>query len=283
MSAAMLEWCAPMTRVLIGCSGWNYRDWRDGVFYPERLPAHRWLAFYAERFDSVEVNATFYRLPRREAVARWAGATPEGFMFAVKVSRFLTHVKRLRDAGSHLELLLRRLEPLVESGRLGPLLWQLPPTFHRDEERLAAALDRLPRGLRHAFEFRHESWFDEPVLQVLRAHGAALVIADGPAVRAFQTRDLTADFVYVRLHRGARGRRGNYSQAELAGWAREIAAWARERDVYAYFNNDWEGFAPANAASLRAKVRDSGPGRGHARPAAVLDRRGRLRALRAGE
>ena len=238
-------------RIRIGCSGWNYASWRHGVFYPEKLPARRWLSAYAESFDTVEVNTTFYRLPKREAVERWAQETPEGFTFAVKVSRYVTHIKRLRDAGEHLDLLLARIEPLIVAGKLGPLLWQLPPTFARDDQRLDDALGQLPRTLRHAFEFRHSSWFAEPVMELLRAHDAALVIADRPEIRSFQTRDLTTDFTFVRFHHGTRGRRGNYSQTELEEWAAAIREWARERDVYAYFNNDWEGFAPANAIALQ--------------------------------
>jgi uncharacterized protein YecE (DUF72 family) len=239
------------THVRIGCSGWNYDSWRHGVFYPEGLPARRWLAAYAEHFDTVEVNSTFYRLPKREAVERWAQETPEGFTFAVKVSRYVTHIKRLREARQHLDLLLARIEPLALADKLGPLLWQLPPTFARDDQRLAEALGDLPRTLRHAIEFRHPSWFAEPVMELLRSHDVALVIADRPEIRSFQTRTLTTDFAFVRFHHGTRGRRGNYSEAELAEWARTIREWARERDVYAYFNNDWEGFAPANAIALR--------------------------------
>src|SRR5437773_6434394 len=137
----------------IGLSGWNYAHWRDGVFYPPRLPASRWLEHYAERFDTVEVNATFYRLPRRDAVARWVEQTPEGFTFSVKASRYLTHVKRLRDLGPGLELFLERIGPLLGSPKLGPLLWQLPPTFRCDHDRLAGALEQLPRELRHCVEF----------------------------------------------------------------------------------------------------------------------------------
>ncbi|HET6171898.1 MAG TPA: DUF72 domain-containing protein [Gaiellales bacterium] len=233
----------------IGCSGWNYDDWRDGAFYPPRCPARRWLALYAERFDTVELNATFYRLPRRSAAERWAQETPEGFTFAVKVSRYVTHVKRLQEAGRHLDLLLERIEPLVCARKLGPLLWQLPPTFKRDDARLSAALAELPRGFRHAIEFRHESWFAPEVMDMLRAHDFALVIADRPEIRSFQTRELTSDFVYVRFHHG-RGRRGNYSHSELREWAQGIRRWAGDRQVYAYFNNDWEAFAPANAATL---------------------------------
>ena len=236
----------------IGCSGWNYQHWRNGVFYPPRLPSADWLACYTERFSTVEVNSTFYRLPRREVVARWAETTPADFVFSVKVSRYITHVKRLREAGQHLARLLQRLEPLVDSGKLGPLLWQLPPTFERDTERLATALDELPRGIRHAFEFRHRSWFVGEIFDLLRAHNAALVIADRPEIRSFQTHDLTAEFVFVRFHHASRGSRGNYSAAELEDWAGRIRAWRRSRDVYGYFNNDWEGFAPANAQALVA-------------------------------
>ena len=126
--------------VRVGLSGWNYAHWRGGVFYPPRLPASRWLEFYAERFDTVEVNSTFYRLPRVDAVARWVEQTPPDFLFSVKASRYLTHIKRLRDLGPGLERFLERIEPLLASPKLGPLLWQLPPTFRRDHERLAEAL-----------------------------------------------------------------------------------------------------------------------------------------------
>jgi uncharacterized protein YecE (DUF72 family) len=241
--------------VRIGCSGWNYAHWRNGVFYPERLPARDWLRFYAEQFDTVELNTTFYRLPRRDAVARWAEEAPGAFCFATKVSRYITHIKRLIDVDRHLPLLLERIEPLIAASKLGPLLWQLPPNFKRDDERLASALDALPPGFRHAFEFRDESWFHDDVMAILQAHDVALVVGDRPEVHAFQTDTQTADFTYVRFHHGTRGRRGNYSPSELEDWTRRISAWARSHDVYAYFNNDWEGFAPANALALRTLLR----------------------------
>jgi len=238
-------------RLRVGCSGWNYDHWRDGIFYPARCPARRWLTFYAERFDTVEVNSTFYRLPRRDAVARWVEQTPPDFLFAVKVSRYLTHVKRLREIDIHLPLLLERIAPLVDGDKLGPLLWQLPPTFVRDDERLAEALARFPADLRHAVEFRHQSWFAPRPLQLLADRGVALVVADRPGAPGRGRAERTAEFSFVRFHHGSRGRRGNYSDAELADWAETLRDWSRRGEVYAYFNNDWEGFAPRNAVALK--------------------------------
>jgi len=235
----------------VGCSGWSYDHWREGVFYPPRCPARRWLSFYAEHFETVELNSTFYRLPRREAVARWVKQTPAEFVFAVKVSRYLTHVNRLRDVEVHLPILLERLAPMLDAGKTGPLLWQLPPTFVRDDQRLAEALDRFPAQLRHAVEFRHQSWFAPEPLELLAQHGVALVVADQPGAPPRKWPEPRVGFSFVRLHRGRRGRRGNYSAVELSHWARTLCRWARHGDVYAYFNNDWEGFAPRNALDLR--------------------------------
>jgi uncharacterized protein YecE (DUF72 family) len=239
--------------VRIGCSGWNYAHWRNGVFYPPRLPARLWLEHYAEHFDTVEVNNTFYRLPTVKAVQGWVEQTPRDFLFAVKGSRYLTHLKRLTDLDQGLQRFYERIEPLVRSPKLGPVLWQLPPNFHRDDERLASALEALPRG-RHAFEFRHASWFADEVYELLRRHGAALVIGDRPEVKDFQSHELTADWTFVRFHHGSRGRRGNYSERELEEWAVRIERWRRRADVYAYFNNDWEGFAVRNGLWLKERL-----------------------------
>jgi uncharacterized protein YecE (DUF72 family) len=237
--------------VHVGCSGWNYRAWR-GELYPPGLPARRWLERYSECFTTVEVNATFYRLIERSAVEHWIEQTPQGFIFAVKGSRYLTHVKRLSDIGSGVVKFYERIEPLIAADRLGPVLWQLPETFKRDDDRLAAALQRLPRG-RHAFEFRHASWFVSEVYTLLRAHGAALVIGDHPE-RRFQTYERTAGWRYVRFHYGARGRGGNYSERELETWARRLHGWRADGGLYIYFNNDWSAFAPRNALWLRRRM-----------------------------
>jgi uncharacterized protein YecE (DUF72 family) len=242
---------AGATRIRIGCSGWNYADWRERV-YPKGLGTGRWLEHYATLFESVEVNSTFYRLASRDAVARWVEQTPPDFCFAAKASRFLTHMKRLTDMGRGVERFYERIEPLVESGKLGPIVWQLPERFHRDDERLAEALEALPPG-RHCFEFRHPSWFDPDVYALLRERGAALIVGDHPD-RPFQTHEITAGWTLVRFHHGHRGRRGNYSGRELDEWAVRIERWRGSIDVYAYFNNDWEGFAVGNALGLRRRL-----------------------------
>jgi uncharacterized protein YecE (DUF72 family) len=235
--------------IRIGCSGWNYADWKH-EFYGG-LPARTWLEHYARHFDTVEVNNTFYRLPSRAAAANWERTVPVGFLFAVKASRYLTHIKRLLDVGVGLERFYERIEPLLRSPKLGPILWQLPPNFQRDDERLARALRRLPHEQRHCFEFRHPSWFADDVYALLREHRVALVIGDRPEVKDFQAHVFTAPFTYVRFHYGSRGRRGNYSEAELREWADRFTAWSAEVEIFAYFNNDWEVFAVRNALQLR--------------------------------
>jgi uncharacterized protein YecE (DUF72 family) len=170
----------------------------------------------------------------------------------------VTHVKRLHGLEQSLPLFYERIEPLVRSPKLGPVLWQLGPNFRRDDERLAGALAQLPPG-RHAWEFRHESWFCEPVYALLRGHGAALVIGHHPS-RPFQTLELTADWTFVRFHYGARGRNGNYSERELEEWAGRIEVWRdRGADVYAYFNNDWNGYAIRNGLWLKRRIARGAP------------------------
>jgi uncharacterized protein YecE (DUF72 family) len=237
--------------VRIGCSGWNYPHWRDLV-YPKGLPPSKWLEHYATLFDTVEVNSTFYRLPRVEAVARWVEQTPPEFVLTIKASRYLTHIRRLRDLEDGVQRFYERIEPLARSPQLGPVLWQLPANFHRDDERLGSALQVLPPG-RHCFEFRHESWFAPKVYELLRSRNAALVIGDHPE-RPFQTQELTADWTFIRFHYGHRGRKGNYSTTELEEWAGRIEDWRRRIEVFAYFNNDWHGYAVQNGVWLRRRL-----------------------------
>jgi uncharacterized protein YecE (DUF72 family) len=249
-----------MAAVHVGCSGWNYGDWR-GELYPAGLPARRWLERYAEVFATVEVNASFYRLLARSTAERWLEQTPPSFVFAVKASRYLTHIRRLADVGTGVRRFYEPIEPLERAGRLGPVLWQLPENFRRDDERLASTLELLPPG-RHAFEFRHASWFTAEVNELLAAHDAALVVGDHPQ-RPFQTLEATASWRYVRFHYGHRGRGGNYSRSELEEWASRLHAWRRHGEVFVYFNNDWKAFAPRNAVLLTkalARLEASGSG-----------------------
>jgi uncharacterized protein YecE (DUF72 family) len=237
--------------IYVGCSGWQYRHWR-GHFYPATLPSPQWLDYYSERFNTVEINNTFYRLPEAATFAAWRRRAPRGFLYAVKASRYLTHIKRLTDLDRGFKRFYEPLEPLIEAGRLGPVLWQLPENFHRDDERLERWIEALPAGM-HTVEFRHESWFVPAVMRVLRDNGIALTIGDHPE-RRFQSHDATATWRFVRFHYGHRGRGGNYSATEVDEWALRIAQWRRNRTVYAYFNNDWRGFAPANAVALRRRL-----------------------------
>jgi uncharacterized protein YecE (DUF72 family) len=238
-----------VSEIRIGCSGWNYPHWRERV-YPKGVPQRRWLEHYATLFDTVEINNTFYRLPNVSAVQGWVEQSPPEFLFAVKSSRYLTHIRRLRDLDGGVARFYQRIEPLARSPKLGPVLWQLPPTFKRDDERLAEALKSLPAG-RHAFEFREPTWYVDEVYRLLRKRGAALVIPDSPKY-PFRTLELTADWTFVRLHHGSRGRGGNYSERELQDWAERIAGWRDAGlDVYAYFNNDWEGYAVRNGLRLK--------------------------------
>jgi uncharacterized protein YecE (DUF72 family) len=244
--------CAPVRgSIRIGCSGWNYAAWKDELY--EGKPTRLWLRHYAQCFDTVEVNNTFYRLPLESSVAKWVEETPPDFLFSVKASRYLTHLKRLTDLGSGIARYYERIAPLVRSPKLGPVLWQLPGNFRRDDNRLGAALAALPPG-RHCFEFRHPSWFVEPVYELLRARGVALVIGDRPEVKEFQAHEFTTTWTFVRFHYGSRGRRGNYSQRELEEWARRFEEWSDDVEILAYFNNDWEVFAVRNALWMKKRL-----------------------------
>jgi len=236
--------------VRIGTSGWSYKHWR-GPFYPEELPSSRWFRFYAERFDCCELNGSFYRLPTERAVASWAEAAPTGFVFAWKVSRFLTHIKRLKDPADSLALIFGRMRGL--GVHAGPALFQLPPAMHRDDGRLAALLAQLPPDFRHAIEFRHPSWYAEPIYATLRAHRVALCISDHHHAPAPWIE--TADLVYLRGHGPGGHYHGRYPDATLQDWAARVAAsHLAGKEVHAYFDNDMGAEAPRDAERLRALV-----------------------------
>jgi len=238
-----------VTEIRIGCSGWNYAAWRERI-YPKGLPPKDWLAFYAGLFDTVEINNTFYRLPTISAVRGWVDGSPPGFLFAVKMSRYVTHIKRLTNVETGIPLFYGRIAPLAGSPKLGPVLWQFPPTFKRNDERLESALAALPAG-RHCVEFREPSWYVDEVYELLRRHGVALVVPDSSKY-PFRALELTADWTFVRFHYGSRGRNGNYSDREIREWAERIGGWRDSGiDVFAYYNNDWEGYAVHNGLRLR--------------------------------
>ena len=229
----------------IGTSGWVYKHWRDR-FYPRGVRASDLLSFYAHEFDTVEINYSFYRLPTLENFVAWRDQTPKDFVFAVKASRYLTHMKKLKDAAPALEKLFSRAEGLEE--KLGPILFQFPAKWPLHLDRLVPFLELLPPGRRYAFEFRDSTWFAPETFRALEAHDAGLCIAD----RGGQSGPLqvTSDFVYVRMHAG-RDVSGCYSGTELQRWADRVEEWTgRGLDVYLYFNNDWNGFAVMNARQL---------------------------------
>lgn len=231
----------------VGTSGWHYDHWRYR-FYPETLVKARWLGFYAGRFTTVELNNSFYRLPSEAAFAAWYDSSVAGFTFAVKVSRFITHIKRLKDAHEAVATFVSRAGILRE--KLGPLLYQLPPSMHRNDERLESFLSVLPRGMKHVFEFRHQSWLDERVFEILRRHNAGFCVFDMPSLSCPLV--ATADFAYIRFH-GSTGLYSScYSDEELADWAQRLVNLAANlKAVYIYFNNDAEAFAVRNAMTLR--------------------------------
>jgi len=215
-----------MRGVWIGTSGWVYKEWA-GHFYPKGWPKKDEFGYYVRHFPTVEINATFYRLPTLKMVRGWRDRSPDGFVFAVKGSRFLTHIKRLKDTGPGLQKYFRRLDPLAE--RTGPILWQLPPNFGKTKEnvrRLARFLKKLPSRHRHAVEFRHPSWMDEETFTLLRTHQAANVWISSR--RMPQDYTLTSDFVYLRFHGLKDGAYHDYTDDELAPWAKQLAT-AAER------------------------------------------------------
>ena len=291
-----------MSQVRIGISGWRYGSWR-GAFYPEGLPQKKELEFASRALPSIEINGSFYALQRPETYARWHDETPRGFLFSVKGPRYITHIRRLHDIEGPLANFFAS-GVFNLHGKLGPILWQLPPGLRYDPEKLARFLELLPydteqaltlarrrearmkgrarlaidkkRKLRHAIEIRNESFLDPSFVTLLRRHGVALVVAD-TAGRWPLREDVTADFVYIRLHGEKRLYAGGYSEQGLNRWARRIRAWSegkepadahrisdetprarRSRDVYCYFDNDVGAAAPHDARRLIEKLEKLG-------------------------
>ncbi len=236
-----------LSNIRIGTSGWHYDDWR-GRFYPEKLPKAKWLEFYARHFNTLELNNSFYHLPSEKAFENWYDSSPADFLFAVKASRYITHIKRLIDCREAVGKFMPRASLLKE--KLGPLLYQLPPGMQRDNDRLDSFLSILPREFRHVVEFRHGSWFTEGVYDILRRHKTGFCIFDMPGLTSPVI--ATADFAYVRFHGSGRLYAGRYSDEEMAEWAKKIKRLASDvESVYVYFNNDVRGYAIDNARTLR--------------------------------
>lgn len=238
-------------RARVGTSGWIYKHWRGGAFYPPGLRSGRELEHYAGVFDCAEVNGSFYRLPSETAVASWRDRAPEGFRFAWKVPRFLTHYRRLKDAAESVDLIFGRMSGLGEAA--GPALFQLPPNLKRNDERLAAFLPLLAGRGPCVFEFRDASWYDPAVFALLEAHGAALCISDHHAAPAPWR--ITAPLAYVRGHGPGGAYHGSYDDDALDRWAAQVKLWAADgHEVYSFFDNDIDAAAPADALRLRERL-----------------------------
>jgi uncharacterized protein YecE (DUF72 family) len=237
-----------MAAVHVGTSGWHYKHW-VGTFYPERTPASKMFAYYSEHFDTVELNNTFYSLPKPAGLQRWRESSPTNFCFAAKGSRFITHMKKLKDPEAALSKYFDCIERLNE--KLGPILFQLPPGWTYDHERFAAFLKTLPTHHRYAFEFRNQTWDNPQAYGLLREYNAGYCIFDLAGYQSPLT--ITADLTYIRLHGPGGKYQGSYSDDALRGWAKQMERWAQSlKAIYIYFDNDDSGYAAHNALRLKA-------------------------------
>ena len=234
--------------IRIGCSGWSYPHWRKR-FYPEKLPAREHFAFYAQHFNTVELNNSFYRQPPLERFEAWREQAPPSFLFAVKGSRYVTHIKRLAVEQKSVEMVVDAARGLGE--KLGPILFQLQANFHLDLERLERFAGMLPTDVRFTLEFRHDSWLVPAVFELLRSHRIALCIPDHPKMP--KSLEITSDFTYIRMHLPPNGL--GYGKRALQPWGERVLDWQRGGlDVFVYFNNDMEGHAIRDAQTLTALV-----------------------------
>jgi uncharacterized protein YecE (DUF72 family) len=243
--------------IYIGASGWSYKDWTDGVFYPPDIASKDWLKYYSEQFNTVEINASFYHQISIQTYAKWYRAVPKDFVFSVKMSRYLTHIKRLNDTRESWQKFIAGAGEL--KGKLGPILFQLPENFKIDVKKLENLLKgirypigyRIPvRAYKVVFELRHESWFCDDIYSVLKKYNACLVISDSGKWPSKEV--ITADFIYIRMHGPSGLYDSKYTDKQLRQWAERIKKWTREvKDIYVYFNNDYEGYAIDNAKSLQ--------------------------------
>jgi uncharacterized protein YecE (DUF72 family) len=236
-------------KIHIGTSGWNYRHWK-GRFYPEDIPQKKWLEFYCKNFRTLELNNTFYRLPEVKTFNNWRKNTPDDFMFSVKASRYITHIKKLNDKEPTQEF-LKRAKYLKE--KLGPILFQLPPGWKFNEKRFNSFLDNLPKKYSYTFEFRNDNWWNEKVIESLKEHNMAFCIFEiGGTI---SPREVTADFIYVRLHGPGEKYQGSYSDKKLKDWASFFCKWKKKgKEIWCYFDNDQNAYAAHNADKLQEMV-----------------------------
>ncbi|MBD3233347.1 MAG: DUF72 domain-containing protein [candidate division Zixibacteria bacterium] len=231
----------------IGTSGWNYDHW-VGAFYPENLKPHEWLQYYFQRFDTVEINNSFYNLPKKEQFETWRKASPDNFLYSVKASRYITHMKKLKDPDEPVNNFISRAKILKP--KLGPVLFQLPPKWRCNIERIEAFVGLLPDKHRFTFEFRDKSWWNDDVYNILKQHNIAFCIFDLEG--EMSPKEKTADFIYIRLHGPNGAYKGKYGKRKLASWAGAINSWLDNGlDVYCYFDNDEKGYAPQDALALK--------------------------------
>ena len=236
-------------KIYVGTSGWNYKHWQ-GNFYPEDLKHKEWLKFYSEKLKTVEINNSFYQLPDTKTFKNWKDITPKKFMFSVKGSRYITHMKKLKDPKQSGKKLFTRIKHL--KSKLGPVLFQLPPKWRFNKERFEKFLKSLSGRYRYTFEFRDQSWWNDEALELLKKHNAAFCIYE--LAGTITPKEITADFIYIRLHGPGNKYQGNYSKRELSGWAGAITNWQKKKDVYIYFDNDDSGYAVKNAMELSGMV-----------------------------
>ena len=236
--------------IRIGTSGWHYNDWAE-KFYPARLPRSKWLEHYADIFDTVEINNTFYQLPKQQTIKKWYQQVPKNFTYSVKANRYITHIKRLKQTAEPLERFSDTVSLLKE--KLGPILYQLPPSLHKDTKLLEGFLKLLPEDEISIFEFRHKSWFSQDTLELLDEFRCGFCIHDMPGI--VSPREVTGRIIYIRFH-GPTGRyAGNYSKAALKTWAQWIKKNSKKVSaVYVYFNNDINANAVRNAQQLKAQL-----------------------------
>ena len=237
-------------KIHIGTSGWNYDHWQ-GSFYPEDVKSDRWLEYYCQQFGSVEINNTFYQLPEKRSFEKWYDTVPKNFIFTVKGSRYITHMKKLKDPEESLDKFLKKCDLLKD--KLGSILFQLPPRWKINTERLADFLKALPDKYRYAFEFRDSSWWHKDTYQLLREHRAAFCIFE--LAGRTTPKEITSDLIYIRLHGPEAAYEGSYDNRTLSGWAGALMAWrSKGHDIYFFFDNDQNGYAAKNALALKKMV-----------------------------